>query len=110
MCGILIHASDFTGGAKTFEVSKAWSMRVNQEFAKQFELEGKLGLEQSLFMRDLDKIHILAKAEIGFFRFLVQPLWTSLGLFMEGYIDSNLEHLSNAMQKWNEIHDKNKPE
>jgi hypothetical protein len=29
-----MHAADFGGGAKTFAISKEWSVRVNKEFIK----------------------------------------------------------------------------
>lgn len=32
MTGMIIHTSDFTGGAKPFKLSREWSTRVNMEF------------------------------------------------------------------------------
>lgn len=33
LTGMIIHTADFNGGAKTFEVSRIWSERVNKEFS-----------------------------------------------------------------------------
>lgn len=41
---MILHAADFTGGAKTFEVSRVWSERVNEEFKDQYEEEGRRGI------------------------------------------------------------------
>lgn len=40
LTGMILHTADFNGGAKTFEVSRVWSERVNVEFSAQFEEEG----------------------------------------------------------------------
>lgn len=32
LTGMIIHTSDFAGGAKPFQQSKEWSIRVNKEF------------------------------------------------------------------------------
>lgn len=56
LSGMIIHTSDFTGGAKKFEQSKQWSIRVNKEFEVQYELEGKHGYPQLPYMKDLDKV------------------------------------------------------
>jgi len=39
---MVIHAADFTGGIKKFDISRQWSERVNLEFASQYEEEGRL--------------------------------------------------------------------
>ena len=37
---VIVHASDFGGSIKSFEVCQEWSYRVNQEFAHQYKVEG----------------------------------------------------------------------
>lgn len=32
LTGMIVHTADFSGGAKTFEISRKWSDRVNLEF------------------------------------------------------------------------------
>ncbi len=61
-------------------------------------------------MKDLDKLHVLAKAEAGFFKFIVHPLWNLLNVFLEGEIQKNVDYLQAAMDTWNEIYQQNKPQ
>ena len=78
---MIIHTADFNGGAKIFEVSRVWSERVNKEFSAQYEEEGRLGITQTPFLKDLDRLHVLAKSEMGFFKVIVRPLWFTLNAF-----------------------------
>lgn len=48
-------------------------------------------------MKDLHKVHILAKGEIGFFKFIVCPLWELLNNFFEGQIQEGVDYLKNAV-------------
>ncbi|KRX08648.1 hypothetical protein PPERSA_03519 [Pseudocohnilembus persalinus] len=91
--GTILHTADFTGGAKPFPISRIWSERVNQEFTAQYIEEGKRGLPQTPFFKDLDKPHIAAKGEIGFFKFIVQPLWDLLNEFTEGELNTNQRYM-----------------
>lgn len=78
---MIIHSADFNGGAKTFEVSRIWTQRVNEEFKAQYIQEADLGIPQSPFLKDLDKIDVMAKSEMNFFKVIVRPLWNSLNQF-----------------------------
>ena len=44
-------------------------------------------------MKDLDKIHVLAKAEIGFFKFIVLPLWTLMNEFLDKEIQEAITNM-----------------
>lgn len=44
-------------------------------------------------MKDLHMIHVLAKAEIGFFKFIVLPLWTMLNTFLDDEIIEAINNL-----------------
>ena len=75
---IIVHSSDFAGSIKPFEICKEWSLRVNQEFANQYKTEGELGLPQTPFMKDLQNPAVLSKAEGGFLKVIVYPLYQAL--------------------------------
>lgn len=60
-------------------------------------------------MKDLDKIHILAKAEVGFFKFIVIPLWTLMNNFLEGELQESVKNLNDSVENWNKIFEENKP-
>ncbi len=49
-------------------------------------------------MKDLDKIHILAKAEIGFFKFIVLPLWTLMNTFLETEVQEAVNNLLDSIE------------
>lgn len=82
--------------------------RSKTNFVK-YEEEGKLGIPQTPYLKDLDQIHVLAKGEAGFIKFIVLPLWRTFNTFVEGAVDRQCMNLDNTMNKWNEIHAKNKP-
>lgn len=75
---MITHTADFFGVAQKFDLSKEWSLRVNLEFQAQYKEEAELGLPQTPYLKDLDKMDVLAKSEIGFIKFIVRPLWLNL--------------------------------
>ncbi|CAD8079707.1 unnamed protein product [Paramecium sonneborni] len=101
--GMIIHTSDFAGGAKPFPISKEWSVRVNKEFQEQYTLEGKFGYPQLPYMKDLDQLPIMAKSEIGFFTFIVRPLWTVMSKFLEDRLKDNIDNLDNTIIEWQKL-------
>ncbi|CAD8201785.1 unnamed protein product [Paramecium pentaurelia] len=103
LSGMIIHTSDFTGGAKQFELSKQWSFKVNKEFEQQYELEGKLGYPQLPYMKDLHNLSVMAKQEAGFFKFIVRPLWQSMSKYLDNRLQKQVEYLDETIQKWEQI-------
>ena len=49
-------------------------------------------------MKDLDQIHVLAKAEIGFFKFIVLPLWTLMNNFLENEVKEAIDNLNDSIE------------
>ena len=97
LSGIIVHASDFGHAVKEFNICQTWSDRVNRQFTNQYQQEGKLGIPQTPFMKDLTDPLVLAKNESGFLKFIVQPLYKALnGFYVDDYkiksLDSNLEN------------------
>jgi hypothetical protein len=99
--GMLIHCCDFFGNIKPFEISKDWSNRVNKEFSQQVDFisflilkyekkyldEGKLGLPQTPYYKDLDHRDTLIRNEINFTKVIIQPLWNVLNQFLQNEVD-----------------------
>jgi cAMP-specific phosphodiesterase 4 len=83
LTNIIVHASDFAGIVKNFDICKAWSERLNEEFLQQYEEEAKLGLPQSNFIKDLNNRKGRAKNEMGFIKVIVTPLYENLFEFTE---------------------------
>ncbi|CAD8115521.1 unnamed protein product [Paramecium sonneborni] len=98
--GMIIHTSDFAGGSAKWPISKEWSLRVNQEFQSQYEEEGKLGLPQQPFMKDLHNMSVLSKSEIGFYKFIVRPLYVSLSSFMDNQLQDRIENIDETIIEW----------
>ncbi|CAD8126757.1 unnamed protein product [Paramecium sonneborni] len=109
LTGMIIHTADFNGGAKVFEISRIWSERVNKEFSAQYEEEGRLGIPQTPFLKDLDKIHIMAKSEMGFFKVIVRPLWFTLNAFFDGFLHQSITNLDTTIISWEKIYHANLP-
>ncbi|CAD8156083.1 unnamed protein product [Paramecium octaurelia] len=109
LTGMIIHTADFNGGAKVFDISRIWSERVNKEFSAQYEEEGRLGIPQTPFLKDLHKIHIMAKSEMGFFKVIVRPLWFTLNAFFDGYLHQSITNLDNTIISWEKIYHANLP-
>ncbi|CAD8195288.1 unnamed protein product [Paramecium pentaurelia] len=101
--GMIIHTSDFAGASAKWPISKQWSLRVNQEFQAQFEEEGRLGLPQQPFMKDLQKISVLSKSEIGFYKFFVRPLYVSLSKFMDHQLQDRIDNIDETIIEWDSL-------
>ena len=54
-------------------------------------------------MKDLGKIEVLAKAEVGFLKAIVKPLWDILNSFLENNLDWAVKTLNDNLTQWNEI-------
>ncbi|KAL4444476.1 hypothetical protein ABPG74_016769 [Tetrahymena malaccensis] len=100
---MMIHAADFHGNAQEFELSKKWSLLVNQEFQAQYKEEGEKNIPQTPYLKDLDKRDILAKSEIGFINAIVKPLWELLNKFLGDDLQISTNNLSNNIKQWDQI-------
>ena len=54
-------------------------------------------------MKDLDKLHVMAKSETGFFKFIVRPLWKCLSDFFNNELDHCVNNLDNTIIQWERI-------
>lgn len=102
---MIVHSADFAGSVKSFDICKDWALRVNQEFAKQYEVEGQIGLMQTPFMKDVNTPLVLSKAEGGFLKVIVYPLYQALDLFYvsESYIHKTKKNIENNIKNWEEM-------
>lgn len=46
-----------------------------------------MSIPQTPYLKDLDKIEILSKNEIGFINAIVKPLWITLSKFLGGDLE-----------------------
>ncbi|EGR34033.1 hypothetical protein IMG5_026540 [Ichthyophthirius multifiliis] len=103
LSGMIIHTADFTGAAKSFPLARKWSERVNQEFIQQYVEEGQRNVDQTPFMKDLDQLHVMAKAEKGFLTVIVLPLWQSLNDFYDGELQQNVININDSIEQWGKL-------
>ncbi|KAL4449247.1 hypothetical protein ABPG74_015629 [Tetrahymena malaccensis] len=106
LTGTIIHTSDFHHTAQKFELSKQWSVKVNKEFSQQYIEEGKQGVQQTAYLKDLDKMHVLAKNEAGFIKMIVKPLWETMNKFLNDQLLEPVNNLENSILEWNKIYEK----
>jgi hypothetical protein len=69
----------------------------------QYKKEGELKIPQTPYMKDLGKIEILAKAEVGFLKAIVKPLWDILNSFLDNNLNWAVKTLNDNLAQWNEI-------
>jgi len=91
---LILHSADISNPLHvSFEVASDWAIRVITEFSRQAEKEKQLQLPVTTFMDGLDSQVKIAKVQIGFFRFMVKPLYHTIGILF-----SNLA----VLEEWGE--------
>ena len=95
MLQIALKCADISNPCRPWEISKAWSVQVTEEFYRQGDLERNLGLSVTA---PCDRFKSsMSKIQIGFFRFIAAPLFeewhrfhdTGLSGSMLSYLRSN---------------------
>ena len=95
MLQIALKCADICNPCRPWEVSRAWSLQVSEEFYRQGDLERRLGLSVTpLCDRYTSSV---SKIQTGFFRFIAAPLFeewhrfhaTPLSWNMLNYLRSN---------------------
>ena len=67
--------------------------------------EAELKIPQTPYYKDLDKLEVLAKNEIGFTKVIVLSLWTQVNALLEGEADVCVKNLNQNIIEWQKIHD-----
>jgi hypothetical protein len=55
-------------------------------------------------MKDLDRNDIMAKAEMGFIKVIVQPLWTVVNNFLNKDFDDALKNILKNGENWEKLY------
>ena len=72
---ILLHVSDISNPARTFNISEKWALLISEEFFRQGDTEAKRGMDISpLCDRNNTKIN---ESQIGFITYVVAPLFVA---------------------------------
>ena len=57
-------------------------------------------------MKDLDKINVMAKSEIGFITVIVKPVWDLTNNYCNQQLNEQISILENNIQEWHHILEK----
>lgn len=97
----MLHSADISNGAKSEDLALYWSNRVYDEFFAQGDKEKKMGLPISPLC-DRDTV-IKAESQIGFNKFVVQPLYELLGIIIPRVNEEVMPLLVRNMEFWEEV-------
>ena len=89
---ILLHTADISFPVRSFGIAWKWANRLAEEFANQVKNEKEQGLPVLPFMEPGDE-KVLAKGEMGFIDYIVQPLFTSICSFLPEMVCSKSSSL-----------------
>lgn len=96
----MVHAADFFGSVKKYQVAMDWSTKVCSEFSAQSNLELMNGIPQTPYLKGLDDATTMAKGEIGFLQVIVKPLWETINRFTKGSFRRQVENMEETIAEW----------
>jgi len=96
---IAIKCADISNPCRTWPVSRTWSLRACEEFFRQGDSERDLGL---LLTPICDRFNVtVAKVQVGFYRFVAEPLFKEWHRFLNCPLSSAmLENLYSNQAVW----------
>ena len=74
LCSV-VHNADLANCAKTWNLAKAWTYRLMDEFCEEGDEERRLGLEVGP-LNDRETLNV-PKGQVGFINFIALPLWNA---------------------------------
>eukprot|EP00931_Biecheleriopsis_adriatica_P118704 TRINITY_DN94047_c0_g1_i1.p1 TRINITY_DN94047_c0_g1~~TRINITY_DN94047_c0_g1_i1.p1 ORF type:complete len:507 (+),score=92.07 TRINITY_DN94047_c0_g1_i1:90-1610(+) len=99
---LFLHAADIGHAVSPLENNLRWTAGVQAEFTAQVAAERSLGLPVSAFMDGLEDPRKAAKSQIGFFDFVILPLFSPLFNLFPGLEEAE-DNLSTNRKKQLEI-------
>ncbi|CAD8143242.1 unnamed protein product [Paramecium octaurelia] len=99
LSGLIVHTCDLTQPTKRFEITKKWSIRIQNEFDNQVEEERLLGLPvtQHLVCQNLPK------QELSFIRNIIQPLYVLTSSILNNGLSVALKCLEENEKEWTKL-------
>ena len=94
-----IKCADISNPCRTWNVSRLWSLRACEEFFRQGDLERELGLPLTPIC---DRFNVtVAKVQVGFYTFVVEPLFSEWDRFLSSDLTNEmLENFRSNQTKW----------
>ena len=102
MLQIALKCADISNPCRPWEMSRAWSLQVSEEFYRQGDLERRLGLSVTpLCDRYASSV---SKIQTGFFRFIAAPLFEEWHRFQQTNLSfTMLKYLRSNQLKWDSM-------
>lgn len=102
MLQIALKCADISNPCRPWEMSRAWSLQVSEEFYRQGDLERRLGLPVTpLCDRYASSV---SKIQTGFFRFIAAPLFEEWHRFQQTKLSfTMLKYLRSNQLKWDSM-------
>lgn len=99
-----VHAADISNPLLTRELYQKWTYVCVLEFYEQAEKEKSMSLPFAPHMEHHpDKTLELAKLQIGFISFVVQPFWKSVSNLAPSSLGPRVEQLASNLEYWKEV-------
>lgn len=95
----IVHSSDISNPAFSWEISERWSSKILQEFNAQYEEEKALGFPATPYMSAIDGSPEQARVNMAFIDSCVYPLWNVLGDFLGG-LETPLANIQFNRAQW----------
>lgn len=98
---IAIKCADISNPCRAWDVSRQWSLRACEEFFRQGDLERELGFVPTPIC---DRFNVtVAKVQVGFYTFVVEPLFKEWDRFLASRLSSEMLANFRANQiRWEE--------
>jgi len=96
---IAIKCADISNPCRSWDVSRLWSLRACEEFFRQGDVERELGLALTPIC---DRFNVtVAKVQVGFYTFVVEPLFTEWDRFLSSDLSKEMmESFRSNQTKW----------
>ena len=96
---IAIKCADISNPCRSWDVSRLWSLRACEEFFRQGDVERELGLSLTPIC---DRFNVtVAKVQVGFYTFVVEPLFTEWDRFLSSDLSREMmESFRSNQTKW----------
>lgn len=65
--------------------------------------ERRYGLAVTPFMKDTDKIEVLAKQEIGFIKVIIKPLYELANVYLLDALAPLIDNMDRSTEEWGKI-------
>ncbi|XP_076263165.1 uncharacterized protein LOC143198089 isoform X2 [Rhynchophorus ferrugineus] len=102
---IALKCADISNPTRPWDISRKWSLKVCDEFFRQGEFERQLNLPVTSIC-DQQSTSV-AKIQVGFFRFVVTPLFSEWHRFMKSTLSTHMIQLLDSNRKRWEDQEKN---